>query len=111
MTHPDGGPQGGGGDSFALDRQRRLLLDRVLPEYAALGMPVWAHAQGSLGLGFTPPTCRRAASHLQCLAVTSTWGSEDHAIVKFPRLSACVGMSVGHCHELIGAAVAVQEVA
>ena len=38
---------------FDLDAHRGLLLSRVLPAYAPLGTLAWAHAQGSLVLGYT----------------------------------------------------------
>lgn len=38
---------------FSLDAHREFLLTRGLPEYAALGTLAWAHAQGSLVLGYT----------------------------------------------------------
>ena len=38
---------------FGHDALRKVLITRVLPEYAALGTLAWAHVQGSLVLGYT----------------------------------------------------------
>ncbi len=38
---------------FNLDAHRQVVVSGVLPEYAALGTLAWAHAQGSLVLGYT----------------------------------------------------------
>ena len=39
--------------TFTLEPHRQVLLARVLPAYAALGVLAWAHVQGSLVLGYT----------------------------------------------------------